>query len=73
MLTAAQAYAQRRGQPLDALVAEWLQATVQPPPAPAQPRPLSARVRRLYGALKLPADFDYKAELGEALDERFGA
>ena len=30
LLTAAQAYAQRRGQPLDALVAELLQATVQP-------------------------------------------
>ena len=74
LLTAAQAYAQHRGQQLDALVAELLQATVQPPATPAQPtRPLSPRVQRLYGSLKVPADFDYKTELGKALDERFGS
>ena len=54
-------------------MADLLQATVPPPAALARPlRPLSPRVQRLYGSLKVPADFDYKTELGKALDERFG-
>lgn len=73
LLVAAQAYAQQKGQDLNALVADLLQAAVQPPAALALPlRPLSPRVQRLYGSLKVPADFDYKTELGKALDERFG-
>ena len=75
LLGKAQAYARQHGQQLDALVAELLQSVVRPDAAatPAPPtRPLSPRVQRLYGSLKLPPDFDYKTELGEALDERFG-
>ena len=74
LLVAAQAYAQQKGQDLNALVADLLQATVQPPAALARPlRPLSPRVQELYGSLKLPPNFDYKTELGEALEERFGS
>ncbi len=77
LLAAAHAYAQRKGQQLDALVADWLRATVQDSaPAAAPPvlvRPLSPQVQELFGALRLPAGFDYRAELGEALEERFGA
>ena len=73
LLLAAQAYAQQKGQDLNALVADLLQATVQPPAALALPlRPLSPQVQELYGSLKLPPNFDYKTELGEALEERFG-
>ena len=73
LLKAAQAYARQHGQPLDALVAGLLKATVQPAAAPAQPtRPLSARIQRLAGSLQLPAGFDYRTELENALTERFG-
>lgn len=71
LLVAAQAYAQQKGQDLNALVADLLQATVQPPAA-LPLRPLSPQVQELYGSLKLPPNFDYKTELGEALEERFG-
>ncbi len=74
LLMAAQAFAQRKGQQLDALVADLLRAEVQPTPAP---KPLaqhySPRIQRLLGSLKLPADFDYRTELENALEERFGS
>ena len=73
LLIAAQAFAQRKGQQLDALVAEWLQATVRASAPLAQsPQQFSPEVQELIGSLKLPEHFDYKAELGNALDERFG-
>ena len=73
LLLASQAYAQQKGQDLNALVADLLQAAVQTAAPPAQPtRPLSPRVQELLGSLKVPADFDYKTELGKALEERYG-
>ncbi|TPG67520.1 DUF6364 family protein [Hymenobacter nivis] len=74
LLHAAQEYARQRGQELDALVAHLLQTTVQPlanPPAPA--RPLSPRIQRLFGAVQVPADFDYEKVVNEAIQERYGA
>ncbi|WP_310393527.1 DUF6364 family protein [Hymenobacter sp.] len=73
LLVAAQAYAHQKGQDLDALVADLLQTAVQAAAFSTQPtRPLSPRVQRLFGSLKVSPDFNYKAELGKALDERFG-
>ena len=43
----------------------------QQPPPPVQ-APYSPRVQRLMGLLKLPADADYRTELENALEERFG-
>lgn len=66
LLQAAQAYARQHGQALDALVADLLQAAVRPATAPAATppagltRPLSPRVQRLFGAVRVPDDFDYK-------------
>ena len=73
LLVAAQAFAQRKGQRLDVLLADLLRAEVQPvaPPATSR-RAFSPEVQALIGSLKVPEDFDYKAELGKALDERFG-
>ena len=73
LLMAAQAFAQRKGQRLDVLLADLLRAEVQPVAPPAVPsRQLSPRIQRLFGAVKASADFDYKTELSKALEERFG-
>ncbi|MGI4874638.1 MAG: DUF6364 family protein [Janthinobacterium lividum] len=72
LIAAAQAYARQHGQQLDALVAELLQATVRPAPATPAKSSFSPEVQELIGSLRLPKNFDYKTELGKALDERFG-
>jgi|GEM_PF-2391602 len=74
LLQAAQAYAQRHGQELQALVAQLLAEAVRPGAGVLsdQPaRPLSPRVQRLYGAVSVPVEFDYRKELEEAIQERF--
>jgi hypothetical protein len=43
-------------------------------PAPAEPapsRPLSPRIQRLFGAVQVPADFDYKKVLEEVIQARY--
>ncbi|MDJ0366406.1 DUF6364 family protein [Hymenobacter sp. H14-R3] len=74
LLQAARAYARQHGQELDALVAELLKAAVQPAAATALPpaRPLSPRIQRLFGAVQVPADFDYRKVLDEAMQARYG-
>ena len=74
LLQAAQEYARQHGQELDMLVAQLLQAAVQPtiPSQPLTTRPLSPIVQELYGSVKLPADFDYKAAIEEAIQEKYG-
>lgn len=76
LLQAARHYAQQQGQELEILVAELLKAAVQPaatPPSVAKPaRPLSPLVQELYGSVKLPADFDYKMAIEEAIQEKYG-
>ncbi|RZK88218.1 MAG: hypothetical protein EOO62_37995 [Hymenobacter sp.] len=76
-MRAAQAYAHRHGQELDALVARLLADAVQPAAAePAAPALTTEQrltiVRKLAGSLKAPADFDYKIELEEGLHEKYG-
>lgn len=73
LLLAVQAFAQRTGQQIDTVVAECLRATVPAAMLPAEPtRQYSPRIQRLMGSVKLPADFDYRTELENALEERFG-
>ena len=77
LLQAAQDYAHQHGQELDKLVAGLLQAAVRPltPPVAHQStaltRPLSPRIQRLFGAVQVPDDFDYKKALEEAIQERY--
>lgn len=75
VLQAAQDYARRHGQALDAWVAQLVTAATQL--AETQPlakpiRPLSPRIQRLFGAVQVPADFDYKKALEETIQERHG-
>ena len=79
VLQAAQAYARRHGQALDAWVAQLVTEATQTAPQPMVDAPndeptrlLSPRIQRLYGALKAPADFDYKKELEDGLAEKYG-
>jgi hypothetical protein len=76
LLQAAREYTQQHGQNLEALVTQFLQATVQPAlvtPLAAEPaRPLSPRIQRLFGAVQVPDNFDYKKTLDEAVQERYG-
>lgn len=76
LLITAQAYARTKGQNLNALVAQMLQAAVGPPatrPVVSAPaRPLSPRIQRLFGAVSVPAGFDYETSLTEALRSRYG-
>lgn len=73
--------AHQRGQELDSWVADLLAEAARPvaePVAPAQPAaepstPLSPRIQRLFGAVQVPADFNYQKTLDEAMQERFGA
>ena len=77
ILQAAQEYAHRQGQELNAWVAQVVVNAIKPAalePA-ASSMPLSQRlalVHKLAGSLKAPADFDYKKELEEGLAEKYG-
>ena len=65
----AQEYARRTGTDLSVLVAGLLRPVVALPGR--KRRPLSPEVEALAGCIKLPPDFDYKTELGNALWEKY--
>ncbi|MGI4833369.1 MAG: DUF6364 family protein [Janthinobacterium lividum] len=76
LLQAAQVYAQQHGQELDALVAQLLTGAMQPAvvakPLAEPSRPLSPRIQRLFSAVQVPANFDYKKTLNEVMQKRYG-
>ncbi|MFT4024487.1 MAG: DUF6364 family protein [Flavihumibacter sp.] len=68
VIKTAKKYAEKKGRSLSGLVENYLKTlTTEDQPA----KILGARVRRLKGAVKLPADFDYKASLGDAIAKRY--
>ncbi|RZK15478.1 MAG: hypothetical protein EOO56_22765 [Hymenobacter sp.] len=75
ILQAAQEYTRQHGQELNAWVAQLVTEAMQPAadaPSDQPTQGLSARIQRLYGSLKAPADFDYKKELEDGLAEKYG-
>lgn len=74
LLAAARAHAHRMGWSLDELIAEVIRNKIQAKAAEleASKARFLPEVRAVIGSLRLPEDFDYKTELGNALDERFG-
>jgi hypothetical protein len=76
LVQAAREYTRQRGQNLEALVAQFLQATLRPvvgaQPAAEPSIPLSPRIQRLFGSVQVPAEFDYQKTLDEAMQERYG-
>ncbi len=68
VISSAKKYAQKKGKSLSHLVENYLKAisvkeTVNPS--------ISPKVSKLMGIIKLPDDFDYKAELTNALFKKY--
>jgi len=64
----AKKYARKKGKSLSALVENYLKAITT---RENQNETLSPRVTKLMGSITLPADFDYKKTINDALIERY--
>ena len=64
----AKRYAQKKGKSLSHIIENYLKSISV---NPQDERPLSPKVQKLMGAVKLPDDFDYKKELGVALTKKY--
>jgi hypothetical protein len=65
----AKVYAKTKGRSLSDLVENYLKLLTKN--TPTEGAEYSPRVRSLLGSVKLPADFDYKKELGDALINKY--
>jgi len=68
VINSAKKYARDNGLSLSDIVENYLKSVAVPEEEPLE---LSPRVTRLVGVIKLPEDFDYKKELGDALAEKY--
>jgi hypothetical protein len=68
VIVSAKKYAKVKGESLSGLVENYLKSiSAQEPGSPK----ISPRVQKLMGRIKLPKDFDYKKELGNALARKY--
>jgi hypothetical protein len=68
VIGSAKQYARKKGESLSGIVENYLKSiTATETTAVA----LSARVTKMMGVIKLPEDFDYKKELGNALSKKY--
>ena len=65
----AKAFAKTKGRSLSDLVENYLMLLTRN--SPVEEIEYSPRVKSLLGSVNLPADFDYKKELGDALTEKY--
>ncbi|MDP2187290.1 MAG: DUF6364 family protein [Sphingobacteriaceae bacterium] len=65
----AKKYAKQRGRSLSDLIENYLKAIVMP--VEEAKLDLPPTVKALKGAFKLPADFDYKKAMTDALTEKY--
>ena len=73
LLQRAQTYARQTGRSLEQYIEALLRQTLPPPEqSGAEAIPASPQVAKLYGAISLPPDFDYKEEVTAALREKYG-
>jgi hypothetical protein len=68
VINSAKRYARDNGKSLSDIVENYLKSIANREEAIAE---LSPKVTRLMGILKVPEDFDYKKELGDALTEKY--
>ncbi|GAA3978281.1 DUF6364 family protein [Mucilaginibacter dorajii] len=68
VINAAKKYAHKKGNSLSAIVENYLKSITTVEDAPVI---LSPKVKKLMGVVKLPDDFDYKKELGNALVKKY--
>jgi len=65
----AKVYAKTKGRSLSDLVENYLKLLTKN--NPVEETDYSPRVKSLLGSVNLPADFDYKKELGDALVKKY--
>ena len=66
VISSAKKYAQKKGKSLSNLVENYLKSISSKEP---DLNAISPKVMKLMGVIKLPEDFKYKSELGEALSK----
>ena len=68
VISSAKKYAGKQGKSLSAIVENFLKSVTA---QEEMPKTLSPKVLKLMGVIELPDDFDYKKEMGSALDEKY--
>ena len=69
VIDSAKEYARKKGESLSNIVENYLKSiTAQEDPNLA----ISAKVSKMMGVIKLPEDYDYKKELGNAISKTIG-
>ena len=68
VIDSAKAYARDQGRSLSDVVENYLKILSAKSP---MDNALSPKVLQLRGSIKLPTDFDYKSELGNAIAEKY--
>jgi hypothetical protein len=68
IIDSAKAYARDQGRSLSDVVENYLKVLATKSPLEDA---LSPKVIKLRGSVKLPADFDYKSELGNAIAKKY--
>lgn len=69
VIETAKSYAQKKGRSLSGLVENYLKSLSGDENEAGN---LSPKVKRLLGAIKLPDDFDYKENLGDEIEKKYG-
>ena len=68
VIESAKKYAKGKGKSLSGLVENYLKSVTR---SEKSKKGISPRVQKLMGAVKLPKNFDYKKELGNALAKMY--
>jgi len=68
VIDSAKDYARKNGRSLSVIVENYLKSITI---SDETPKPLSPKVIELMGSIKLPADFNYKKELGKAFVRKY--
>jgi hypothetical protein len=68
VIDSAKKYAQKKGKSLSHIVENYLKSITT---KESRNEPISPKVLKLMGVIKLPQGFDYKKELGNALSKKY--
>ena len=68
VISSAKIYAQAKGKSLSNLVENYLKSISS---KETDLKSISPKVTKLMGVIKLPTDFNYKAELGNSLSKKY--
>ncbi len=68
VIDSAKQYAQRKGKSLSHIVENYLMSITS---KEIKDQPISPKVLKLMGVIKLPEDFNYKKELGALISKKY--